>query len=963
MNVEYPVLPDRDGDFTEEDKENVIARYYGHQNRSGFFPIGSHNTWHGGIHIEDFGTYVRAIADGRIIAYRIAEDYIPEKNSETNKYSNSFMLIQHNFETPEKVKLNFYSLYMHLQPKKEMETSSNGENIPDLYAKYTTKTKVGGKETGIKVREYRIGDTKKSKETVFVPKGGLLKKDTTTKAPEGHWMQNNKKYVFCSYNGETLCALKSWLIDYDKDNYKVNHLRARDKNTIDSNAKSGTMLFNGINGTYVSMKNKGVELEIEKTKNSKWYKIKDTNYFVLAKDCTEVSKKIKDDVKFNSIENVDVPVKAGQIIGVPSKYESDALQNYTTVHLEVFTDDKNLSSFINNNKDKDRISYEVEIGKVLQVAQPCNFLKANTKVKIYQIKDSYAQIGFEDVFCEAKNVTDIKHKGKQKIFVNGKRKKKTVYVIKEDKFSEINTKLHNLLPNKETYVYWAKKLSKSLRKIGYGTQRSGEKYWVNANEISGAKNQWVTLSSDITSVYEVEPNSNTKNKTVSNTAKVRKLASVTDSNGNEWYKVKTKEIQGWIKKSELTEKNPFNWSDYGWEIKENTGNQYLYMFGELVENTEPHDFIKQVWKHIDTDGDKQISNHELKQAVRNKDKLEYISKLICKHPNEWNTWANIGKYENEVKQLYKKGIDQEEDSTKKQELEKQRDQKIEKLKAKIEKLCFWDQIQKGDIVPLETRKNEYIEKNKSYHAKRTLFDQTPEEIELGKEFDKLAAETTPRYFPTNDNVYHFHPIAFVEHMKMILERRAPWMEIAIEESKKAKGCVESKEPMYSMAESYLRFVGNQNKPTDGEKGPWCASFMNWCMSKSGYKYAKSSSSLCTLHNDYKHNFKKIETPIYGCIVVYKHTSKWKGHIGFLYGKDSNEKYLLLGGNQSNTIKLSRYGDFTSSKQTKKLVGFYVPVDYEITSSDYLTEKDLNLNLAEENKKIGVLNSKETGQTT
>ncbi|MCD8418541.1 TIGR02594 family protein [Tenacibaculum finnmarkense genomovar finnmarkense] len=193
--------------------------------------------------------------------------------------------------------------------------------------------------------------------------------------------------------------------------------------------------------------------------------------------------------------------------------------------------------------------------------------------------------------------------------------------------------------------------------------------------------------------------------------------------------------------------------------------------------------------------------------------------------------------------------------------------------------------------------------------------------------------------------------------------RAPWMKIAIEESKKAKGCVESLEPMYSMAKSYLRFVGNQFEPTDGTYGPWCASFMNWCMNKSGHKYAKSASSLAPIHNNFKALFRKIEKPIYGCIVVYKHKTKWKGHTGFLYGLDKAGNYLLLGGNQGNTINIEKYGEYTSKSKSKKLYGFYVPVDYKISEADYLTEKEKNLNKKEENKKIGVTNSKNSTKTT
>ena len=93
------------------------------------------------------------------------------------------------------------------------------------------------------------------------------------------------------------------------------------------------------------------------------------------------------------------------------------------------------------------------------------------------------------------------------------------------------------------------------------------------------------------------------------------------------------------------------------------------------------------------------------------------------------------------------------------------------LKDKIEKLCFWDKIQTGDIVPVATRRKEYIATNRKFNPKFRITDeQTSEEIELGKQFDALEAKRTPRAFPTTDSVYHFHPIALIEHLKMIVRK-------------------------------------------------------------------------------------------------------------------------------------------------------------------------------------------------
>lgn len=179
-----------------------------------------------------------------------------------------------------------------------------------------------------------------------------------------------------------------------------------------------------------------------------------------------------------------------------------------------------------------------------------------------------------------------------------------------------------------------------------------------------------------------------------------------------------------------------------------------------------------------------------------------------------------------------------------------------------------------------------------------------------------------------------------------LADRAPWMEIALKIAKEMKGCEESKEPMYSKAKSYLLYCGNTFEPTDGENGPWCAAYMNWCIGQTlnpqtnaPYMHAKSASSLAPIDSVAGKKYKQITEPIFGCLVVYRHSTKWKGHTGFLYGMTKKGAYILLGGNQDQTVKFSSYDEYTSNSKKKKLWGFYIPADYTPTDKDKLTAAD------------------------
>lgn len=223
---------------------------------------------------------------------------------------------------------------------------------------------------------------------------------------------------------------------------------------------------------------------------------------------------------------------------------------------------------------------------------------------------------------------------------------------------------------------------------------------------------------------------------------------------------------------------------------------------------------------------------------------------------------------------------------------------------------------------------------------------------------KAFDDITSKVFKVNHCIYG----KIIDRKEKPIGKRAPWMEIAVKIAKEMKGCTEDKEPMYSKAKSYLRYCGNTYEPTDGENGPWCAAFMNWCIGESGYAHAKSASSLAPIDAVAGKKYKKIDTPIYGCIVVYKHKTRWKGHTGFLYGMTKSGRYILIGGNQDNTIRFDDYGEYTSNTKTKKLYGFYIPKDYAPTEADKLAISDTYETSNEINVNYGIVAGKSKGQT-
>jgi len=100
-----------------------------------------------------------------------------------------------------------------------------------------------------------------------------------------------------------------------------------------------------------------------------------------------------------------------------------------------------------------------------------------------------------------------------------------------------------------------------------------------------------------------------------------------------------------------------------------------------------------------------------------------------------------------------------------------------------------------------------------------------------------------------------------------------------------------------------------------------------------------------------HLYKKIEKPIFGAITVYTSMKNpAHGHVGYLFGKTKNGKYILLGGNQNNRLKFAAYPVQFGSY---KLRGFYVPIGYKIKPKDILTKKDIYFSAEELNRQYGI----------
>ncbi|MDB4950006.1 MAG: hypothetical protein JWM27_2655 [Gemmatimonadetes bacterium] len=101
------------------------------------------------------------------------------------------------------------------------------------------------------------------------------------------------------------------------------------------------------------------------------------------------------------------------------------------------------------------------------------------------------------------------------------------------------------------------------------------------------------------------------------------------------------------------------------------------------------------------------------------------------------------------------------------------------------------------------------------------------------------------------------------------------------------------------------------KASDDET-PWCSAFVNWCMKQAGIKGSGEANARSWLSWG-----RAVSEPVRGCVVVLtRGGSTTSGHVGFYMGPNG-DRIQVLGGNQSNSVKLSNY-------PTADILGYRLP---------------------------------------
>lgn len=102
---------------------------------------------------------------------------------------------------------------------------------------------------------------------------------------------------------------------------------------------------------------------------------------------------------------------------------------------------------------------------------------------------------------------------------------------------------------------------------------------------------------------------------------------------------------------------------------------------------------------------------------------------------------------------------------------------------------------------------------------------------------------------------------------------------------------------------------------------WCAAFVNAILTKEGIEGSDTVSEFPLTAKSFMLWGEEVKTPQSGDIIVFPRGEPWQGHVGFYVRTkviDGVPNYLILGGNQDDSVNLSFYPASTALSIRRRL---------------------------------------------
>lgn len=102
---------------------------------------------------------------------------------------------------------------------------------------------------------------------------------------------------------------------------------------------------------------------------------------------------------------------------------------------------------------------------------------------------------------------------------------------------------------------------------------------------------------------------------------------------------------------------------------------------------------------------------------------------------------------------------------------------------------------------------------------------------------------------------------------------------------------------------------------------WCGTFIAECFSEVGIDPVKGWAGA----RNWLNFGQKLAAPTVGCVVVFwrENINGWKGHVGFVVGRDRGGHLMVLGGNQGDMVSIKPFN-------TDRVLGYRWPAGVGVT---------------------------------
>ncbi|MBU3916069.1 hypothetical protein KKA14_11085 [bacterium] len=777
--------------------------------KNGWYPIGADNFWHGGVNFnysddETGSKPIRAIANGKIIAYRFTDEFCElsktydegeDKNLKyySREFSHNFVLIKHKHEPQNSPAIEYYSLYMHLAPFK-LGDKKYEDNEVSIFKRWECKIKNSAIYVGEAMRNASGGLQR------VIPKGAAV---TIISEDNIHYknapLQDNRRKASCDLWGTTDTGF-IWVADFNQTSWRCEAIGKEGEGVVvyknnDPTSEvikvlpRGTTIFFDIPNKSVgkdkTIKHGMAKIKLGLTENPIGF-INVTNANV------EATRKVINPVLSDDAQPCDVDIRAGEIIGWPGK---DGAAEKNSFHFEIFT--KNDKIFGQNGFWNITAS-QGKPGGVYKIAKDTAFFRKEKNDPIPDKKipqNTLLELVSPVVAIPKESAREIKIVNQQVGWVlrkevdwvtsSGDEIGVSKYHIKDNSIKWMwkykpTTPATLALEKRDIYLGLRKTylgdnieltlLEKgtvgnvSIRKVQYTLRPSMEfNGWVkNETNIKGLKytengviKKRFYATADLTELYHKNPEygvfkSSTQKAKQDVYIFKRDCITSKDKGGNVWTGFPKKFIESddiFFDKDKTEDVDEWTWlkGDDSTLPKVNIFDWKEFFQkceGDTIANGEDGFCdAKPIFDLIDANKDGIFEVGEIKKAVKHKTVKHKLRKLVVEHPSEWFLPSSSA------------GIDKKWKTRLKGE-------KIDPSKAKVS--GYLDYYAEMEIKPPSFGFN-YTDKK--FDAFFEIVNKTCFLHQVKVKNPDTGAEEA--IFQEDERLWYFHPVAFVQHLKRL----------------------------------------------------------------------------------------------------------------------------------------------------------------------------------------------------